>query len=112
MANAGKLRERATFQRHTENAVDAYGNVYSAFADLVTRSVDMRERTGKEAIQGGALTDNGVATMRCRSDSVTGGITSADRVNLRGYIWAIKDVIQVDAKDTLLEFKLERGVAS
>ena len=112
MANAGKFRERAVFQRLSEGAVDAYGNVYSGWAALATRGADMRERTGKEAIQGGALSDVGFATMRCRSDSITGAITAADRVVLRGYTWAIKDVSQVDQKDTVIEFRLERGVAS
>lgn len=112
MANAGKFRERAVFQRLSEGTVDEYGNVYSGWAVLATRWADMKERTGKEAIQGGALADVGVATMRCRADSTTNDITSADRVVLRGFTWAIKDAIQIDAKDTLVEFRLERGVAT
>jgi len=53
-----------------------------------------------------------MATMRVRSDSTTQTITAADRVVARGYTWAIKNVIQVDAKDTMIELLLERGVAS
>jgi SPP1 family predicted phage head-tail adaptor len=112
MVKAGLYRERAEFQRLSESAVDDYGNVYTGWASLATRSADMRERTGKEAIQGGALSDVGPATMRVRSDSTTSTITAADRVVIRGKIWAIKDVIQVDAKGTVLEFTLLRGVAS
>jgi len=112
MVKAGQYRERAEFQRLSEGAVDAYGNVYSGWSSLATRWADMRERTGKEDIQGGALSDVGAATMRVRSDSTTQGITAADRVIIRGKTWAIKDVIQVDRKGTMLEFKLERGVAS
>jgi len=112
MVKAGQYRERAEFQRLSEGAVDAYGNVYSGWSSLATRWADMRERTGKEDIQGGVLSDVGAATMRVRSDSTTQGITAADRVIIRGKIWAIKDVIQVDRKGTMLEFKLERGVAS
>jgi len=112
MANAGLLRERVTFQRLNEGAADAYGNVYTGWADVGTRSADLRERTGKEAIQGGALSDVSMATMRCRSDSLTASITSADRVVARGYTWAVKNAIQVDAKDTMVEFLLERGVAT
>lgn len=112
MANAGKLRERAVFQRLTEGAVDAYGNVYSGWATIATRWADMRERTGKESVQGGVLTDVGIATMRCRSDTTTRAVTAADRVVLRGHTWAIKDVSQVDAHNTLIEFSLVRGVAS
>lgn len=112
MARAGLLRDRATFQRLSEGAVDDYGNVYTGWETLTTRSVDIREVTGKEDIQGGALSDVGQATMRARSDSTTQTITSADRVVCRGKTWNIKDVIQIDAKNTMLEFKLERGVAT
>lgn len=112
MVKAGLYRERAEFQRLVEGAVDDYGNVYTGWQKLATRAADLRERTGKEAIQGGALADVGPATMRVRMDSVTSTVTAADRVVIRGKTWAIKDVIQVDAKATVLEFHLMRGVAS
>lgn len=112
MVRAGLYRERAEFQRLTEGAVDDYGNVYTGWGTLATRWADLRERTGKEAIQGGALSDVGQATMRVRKDSTTETITAADRVVARGFTWAIKDVIQVDAKGTMIEVRLERGVAT
>jgi|TARA_R110000796_G_scaffold115588_1_gene227698 head-tail adaptor len=112
MARAGLFRDRVTFQRLDSGTVDAYGNVYTGWANLATRSADLRERTGKEAIEGGALADVSLATMRCRADSVTSAVTAADRVVARGITWAIKNCTQVDAKDTLVEFILEKGVAS
>ena len=112
MVKAGLMRDRVVFQRLSEGAVDDYGNLYSGWADLATRSADLREQKGRERISGGALSDVGLATMRVRSDSATSAITSADRVVARGITWAIKDVMQVDAKDTLLEFVLEKGVAA
>jgi head-tail adaptor len=112
MVRAGLYREKAIFQRLSDGAVDAYGNVYSGWAELGSRAADMRERTGKEKIEAGALSDVAMATMRCRSDSFTQGITSADRVYMRNTTWAIKNVMQVDAKNTVIEFTLERGVAS
>lgn len=112
MPKAGLLRERVTFQRLTEGAVDDCGNVYSGWSDLATRSADLREQKGRERITGGALRDAALATMRVRSDSTTSAITAADRVLARGITWAIKDVMQVDAKDTIIEFLLERGVAA
>ena len=112
MVKAGLLRERVTFQRLTEGAFDDYGNVYSGCSDLATRSADLREQKGRERITGGALQDAALATMRVRSDSTTSAITSADRVVARGITWAIKDVMQVDAKDTMIEFVLEKGVAA
>jgi SPP1 family predicted phage head-tail adaptor len=112
MVRAGQYRERAAFERLTDGSIDAYGNTYTGWEALATRWADMRERTGKEDIQGGVLSDVGAATMRVRKDSTTSTITAADRVVIRGATWAIKDVIQVDRKGTVLEFKLERGVAA
>ena len=106
------MRDRVEFQRLSEGTVDAYGNVYTGWATLVTRSADLREQKGKEKISGGVLEDNNFATMRVRPDSVTETVTAADRVIARGITWAIKNVIQVDAKNTLLEFVLEKGVAA
>lgn len=111
MVRPGQYRERAEFQRLTGSGIDAYGNVYDGWAALITRWADMREQTGKEAIEAGALSNVGQATLRVRSDSDTRGITSADRVLIRGVTWAIKDVVQIDRKNTVLEFRLERGVA-
>lgn len=112
MARAGTFSERATFQRLNQGAIDAYGNVYTGWANAGVRWADMRERTGREAIQGGALSDVAMATMRCRADSFTDTITAADRVVIRGYTWAIKNVTHIDAKDVVVEFLLERGVAT
>lgn len=112
MARAGLFRERAVFQRLTEGAVDDYGNTYTGWKSIGSRWADIRERTGKEAISGGDLTDQSMATMRCRSDSFTSAVTAADRIVVRGSTWAIKNAIQVDAKDTLVEFTLQRGVAT
>lgn len=112
MVRAGLLGEKATFQRLTEGAVDAYGNVYTGWSTVGTRAADMRERTGKEAVNSGALTDEAMATLRCRSDSFTQTVTAADRIVIRGYTWAIKNVMQVDAKNTQIEFLIERGVAA
>lgn len=112
MAKAGAFGERATFQRLDQSAIDAYGNVYTGWSEYGVRWADMRERVGKETIEGGALSDVAMATMRCRADTVTKAITAADRVVIRGTTWAIKNVTQVDAKNSLIEFLLERGVAS
>tara|TARA_B110000977_G_scaffold201644_1_gene297449 strand:+ start:4211 stop:4546 length:336 start_codon:yes stop_codon:yes gene_type:complete len=109
---AGLLRDRVEFQRMSENSVDAYGNTYGGWAFLAYRYADLREQKGKEKISGGVLEDSNLATMRVRSDSLTRTVTAADRVVSRGITWAIKNVIQIDAKDTMLELVLEKGVAA
>ena len=111
MANAGRLREVAVFERLTSGAVDDYGNIYSGWSSLATRNVDLVERLGKEAIQGGELSDVVPATLRLRKDSVTSTFTHADRVTVRGALWAIKSIVQTDRKGAMLELLIERGVA-
>jgi hypothetical protein len=39
-------------------------------------------------------------------------VTAADRVVIRGYTWAIKNVTHIDSKNAVIEFLLERGVAA
>jgi head-tail adaptor len=112
MAKAGAFGERATFQRLDAGAVDAYGNVYTGWSEYGVRWADLRERTGKETIEGGALNDVAMATMRCRGETITRAITAADRVVVRGYTWAIKNVTHIDSKNAVIEFLLERGVAT
>jgi head-tail adaptor len=112
MAKAGAFGERATFQRLDAGAVDAYGNIYTGWSQYGVRWADMRERIGKEMIEGGALNDVAMATMRCRGDTITRAITAADRVVVRGYTWAIKNVTHIDSKNAVIEFLLERGVAT
>ena len=111
MVRPGAMREKAVFQRLSETLSDEFGNVYSGWAALTTRSVDFREQKGRDRITGGVLSDVALATMRVRSDSTTKNINTADRVIARGITWAIKDAMQVDAKNTVMEFVLEKGVA-
>ena len=114
MVKAGSMRDRVVFQRLTECTVDDHGNPYTGWEAITngTRWADLREQKGKDRISGGALQDRARATLRVRADSITSSITSADRVIARGITWAIKDAMQVDAKNTLVEFVIEKGVAS
>ena len=111
MVKAGLMRDRVAFQRLDEEAVDNFGNVYRGWVDLANRSADLRERRGRDRITGGVLSDVGTATMRVRYDSTTKTITTADRVFARGITWAIKDVLQLDSRATVIEFVIEKGVA-
>ena len=108
---AGRYRARAELQRMA-STIDAYGNTTGNWSALATRSAHILERLGKEEIQGGAISDVRSATMRVRADSITRGLTAADRVSSRGQIWAIRSIAQVDAQDNVLELLIERGVAS
>ncbi len=112
MARAGGYRDRATIQRLNAPGTDAYGNTSTAWADLTSRWVNLRETPGKEQIQSGAQMGVNMATMRLRKDTVTAAVTTADRVSVRGTTWDIESVIQLDAKGREMEFTLKRGVAA
>lgn len=111
MANAGKLRERITIQRRDESAIDAYGNATGVWVDLATRSADIREMPGKEAIESGVLMEVSPATIRIRSDSTTRTIAAADRVQARGVSWDIEATTEMDAKRRMIELRVVKGVA-
>lgn len=111
MAKAGNLREKAIFKQLSVGAVDAYGNTYTGWVVRVTRMVDLIERVGREAIEGGALSDVVQATLRLRKDSATSAIKTSDMVTVRGKDWAVKSIVQLDRKGTMLDILIERGVA-
>jgi hypothetical protein len=111
MVKAGNLREKAVFKQLSTGAVDAYGNTYTGWIVRVTRMVDLIERVGREAIEGGALSDVVQATLRLRKDNATELIKTADMVTVRGSDWAVKSIVQLDRKGTMFDMLIERGVA-
>lgn len=111
MAKAGKLRERITIQRRDESAIDDYGNATGTWATVTTRSADIREMPGKEAIESGVLMEVSPATIRIRSDSTTRAITTADRVQARGIVWDIDATTELDAKQRMIELRVTKGTA-
>lgn len=111
MAKAGNLREKAVFKQLSAGAIDAYGNQYTGWVVRVTRMVDLIERVGREAIEGGALSDVVQATLRMRKDTATSAIKTSDMVTVRGNDWSVKSIVQLDRKGTILDVLIERGVA-
>ena len=110
MARAGLMRDRVTFQRMAATT-DDFGNTTGNFADHLTRSAHIVERTGKESVELGAMSDVSSATLRIRKDALTSALTAADRVVARGTTWAIRSIIQVDNKGQTLELLIQKGVA-
>ena len=112
MARAGAFRDRATFQRMA-STTDDYGNVTaSSWSNIATRNAQLTERTGFQDDQHGALQDVAIARMKVRSDSTIKTITVADRVFARNTFWAIKSIATATPKGDILEFVLEKGVAT
>ena len=112
MARSGLFRERVTFQRMAATT-DDYGNVtVASWSNITTRSAEFTVRTGFQDDQQGALQDVAIARMKVRSDSTIKTITVADRVSARNTFWAIKSIATATPKGDILEFVLEKGVAT
>lgn len=113
MAQAGKFRERVTFQSLREGDVDQYGNSLTEWGHEVERWADVVVRTGRERVTGGAVAGVNVATVRVRSDSITQQIGNNWRVYMRGKYWNItSDPVQTDRKGGVLEIVAETGTAA
>lgn len=109
---AGKLRDRVTFQRQSDES-DDHGNVLGEFEDHLTVWGDLRETPGKERIASGTVEATRLATLRVRYSADTAAITAADRVSARGAFWNIRSgPVQVLHAPSELEFTLETGVAT
>lgn len=115
---AGTYRDRATFERKSLGALDAYGNPDpTAWAPVQALSgvpANLRETPGKEALAAGRLEAPVTATLRIRVSSCppAAAITAADRVRVRGHIWKIiGGPIDPKGLGRDMEFTLERGGA-
>jgi len=107
----GRYRERAVFQRLNAEAVDAYGQPHSAWESLTTVWADLRETTGKERVEAGAVNSAVTGTLRLRYSMDAASITAADRVTIRGSTWNIRSVGEVGRKHKQVEMLIERGVS-
>ena len=107
----GRYRERAVFERLNAEAVDAYGQPHSAWESLTHVWADLRETTGKERLEAGAVNSAVTGTLRLRYSADAASITAADRVTIRGSIWNIRSVGEVGRKRKQVEMMIERGVS-
>lgn len=112
MAQAGKFRDRAVFQRLALAGSDGYGNVHQTWSDYLTVWADLREQPGREALAGNALEGSARGTLRFRTSAAAATITAADRVFCRGAYWNVTSrPAQVGHVPHVLEVTVERGVA-
>lgn len=109
MVMSGRLRDRCAFERQGETD-DGYGNTLDVWSPLITVWGDLRERTGREPVEAGALEDVRTADLRVRQSSETAAISSADRVIIRGAQWDILSIIQPDRRGAMLLLRLKSRV--
>ena len=113
MVEAGKFRDRARFERQAVGDADADGNpVADAWDHVCTLWGDLRETPGREVIAAGGQEASATGTLRLRASTQSRAITAADRVQIRGAYWSIVGLpTQVDARGTVIEFRLSKGGA-
>jgi SPP1 family predicted phage head-tail adaptor len=112
MLRAGRLNKRVAFARRDSTA-DAYGNVSAGgWTALFTVAGGLRESTGRERIQAGALQAPMAAMLTVRSSSLTRLLTEADSAVIDGVRWNIRSIANPDQRNQRLELTVEREVAN
>lgn len=109
--SAGKLRDRVAFERPNDTP-DDYGNVSTGWTNVTTIWGDVREASGKEKVENGAVQSLRMATVRVRKTTTTSGLTEADRAVFRGQTWNIRSIAQIGRKGSMLDLLCEAGVAN
>lgn len=96
--------------------VDEHGSLTGAWASYATRWATYRPTLGREALEMGRLESTTTGVVTVRADSVTRGITAADRVVFlhapyQGVIAQIRSVVPSQDR-AHIEFTIETGVAT
>lgn len=108
---AGPLRDRVTFQRATRTP-DGAGGAALAWTDEVTVWGGFRPQRGRETLEVGRLESAVAGVLTVRSSPDTREITAADRVQIDGESYQIRTITNPDRRNKMLEFVVERGVAT
>jgi SPP1 family predicted phage head-tail adaptor len=105
------MRHRCLFERRAV-AADAYGNpTDGTWTTLTTVWGALRVERATERMDGGRMASPVAGVVTIRSSATARGITAADRVTVRGDVYAIRAVTNPDGREALLEVHVERGVA-
>lgn len=115
---AGKLRERVTFDRRIDTNPDApadYGNVVSEWVQQFTCAAEYIHLRGSETVMAGRLQGRHPQVVRVRSSSLTRQVATDWRVRdtRRGTEFAIRDVtIDPDGDGAAVDILVESGPAA
>lgn len=111
MIEAGRLDERVTFYRRAVVTPRA-GNERGAFAPLVTLWAEFLPERGRETLQAGRAVDVRAGILRVRDSDTARGITSADRVRIRGIDHRIATVALPTRRSGIIEMTVEASLQS
>lgn len=107
----GMLRESVAFGR-LDGTTDDFGNVTDGgFVTFLTVRGHLKEATGRERVEAGALRAPMTAMLTVHSSSGTRGVTEADNATIDGVAWNIRSIRNPDMRDRWLEMVIERAVA-
>lgn len=107
---AGRLRDRAAFQRELLEE-DIFGNeTRGNWGPLVTVWAQFTPERSWERIEGGRLEAAVAGTLRLRSTPQTRDVTEADRVVVDEVLYNIRGITNPDRRNRWLEITVERGV--
>jgi head-tail adaptor len=105
---AGRLNRRVSFQR-LDSTPDEYGNVsQGTWAELFTTWGNLRETTGREIIEGGAIHAPVSATLMVRGNSLTRTVLPADSAVIDSVRWNIRTITNPDQRGAWLLMVVER----
>lgn len=114
MIPAGQLRARCVFQAETQ-VPDGGGGYELGWAAITGGAVRGRYLPAslREDVRSGRLEAAEAGVLTVRSSTVTRALTSANRVLIDGVVFTIRGgPTDFDQQRELLDFKVERGVAS
>jgi SPP1 family predicted phage head-tail adaptor len=110
---AGKLRERVTFQKRMLQADDGYGNALTAFADVMTVWARITPLRGGEGVIAARLQGTQPVLITVRHSTETAAITPDWRlVDARtGTIYNIRTAV-ADERKAQIDMICEAGTAT
>lgn len=100
---AGRLREVISFQRRTES-LDGYGDDRGTWTDLATVRAQVEPLTGREFFASQQTQSEVSVRVVCRYSPDIAGVTVKDRIKHGDVYYDIRSIINVNSRNTELQF--------
>ena len=100
---AGRLRQRITFQRHTQS-LDGYGENVGTWSDLVTVWAGVEPVSGREFFASEQVQSDVTTLVVVRYSSEVFGVFVTDRIQHGANYYDIRSIIDVNSRGEELQF--------
>jgi len=108
MPGAGLADQKCQFKRR-DTTPDAYGNVSAGtWTALLSVWGRLSEKPGREAMNAGRMESTAMASLMIRDSAAARGITAADRVQIDGRTYAIREIMPPQ-RTGWITMMIERG---